>query len=208
MYINSTTKVFLVLLSFSFASHVAYNFYKRRKNKNNERKEEINEVIMFAYGMCELQKSKYSRCMITESMERVLYYLSIPKHTIDICIYVFTNVDILNAIIKLHYKGVKIRLIIDADMAFSSGSVIKRMEKLGIPVRWMKSTNLMHHKFCLIDINNDKVTPFVMAGSLNWTNQALCGNWEDVIVTSQIDIVQQYTIEFERLWTYFKPIVN
>ncbi|CAG5041619.1 unnamed protein product [Parnassius apollo] len=95
-------------------------------------------------------------------------------------------------------------------MAYSSGSYTRKLERQGIPVRWMKSSNLMHHKFCLVDtLAVDKhITPFVMMGSLNWTNQALNGNWEDVTVTSQRDIVQQYHAEFERLWVLFKPIVD
>ncbi|CAB3259186.1 unnamed protein product [Arctia plantaginis] len=95
-------------------------------------------------------------------------------------------------------------------MAFSTGSGIKRLAKQGIPVRWMKSTNLMHHKFCLADTlsDNNCVTPFIMTGSLNWTNQALYGNYENYLVTTQEEVVQQYKAEFERLWILFKPIVD
>ncbi|KAM3966658.1 uncharacterized protein ACR2FA_012194 [Aphomia sociella] len=171
---------------------------------------EIHEVIMFSYDSGELKRSKYSRCMITKSMDRMLYYLSTPQQTLDICMYVLTNVDLTNAVLKLHYKGIKIRVIIDADMAFTSGSTVRRLEKQGIPVRWMKSTNLMHHKFILVDarIKDNKVTPLVIMGSLNWTNQALCGNWENVAVTSQSKLVEQYRAEFERLWTFFKPVLD
>ncbi|CAG9575513.1 unnamed protein product [Danaus chrysippus] len=100
----------------------------------------------------------------------------------------------------------------DADMAFTNGSSLRRLEKQGIPVRWMKSTNLMHHKFCIIDNIyghlNPALEPFVIMGSLNWTNQAVNGNWEDVTVTSQEEIVTQFQTEFDRLWLQFKPIVD
>ncbi|XP_059060332.1 uncharacterized protein LOC131853455 [Achroia grisella] len=206
MLSKSSGTLFLLCISIAFTSHLVYKYY--RKKKKNE-KREIHEVIIFSSGMGELKKSKYSRCMITESMDRLLYYLNTPQHTVDICMYVLTNIDITNAVLKLHFRGVKVRLIIDADMAFCSGSNVRRFEKQGIPVRWMKSCNLMHHKFVLIDTlsENDNTVPLLIMGSLNWTNQALCGNWEAVAVTSQTELVRQYREEFERLWILFKPVL-
>jgi mitochondrial cardiolipin hydrolase len=193
---------------FAFASTYFHKYHNDKKRKVV--KKEIHEVIMLAHGVGEYKKSKYSKCMITHSMDRLLFYLNSPKHTLDICMYVFTNLDLVNVIMKLHYRGVKVRFIIDADMAYSTGSCIKKLEKLGVPVRWMKSTNLMHHKFCIVDASSDNAntTPLVIAGSLNWTTQALYGNWEDMIVTSQQEIVSQYIAEYERLWTMFRPVVD
>lgn len=204
-------KVLLISTSLAIFTHWAYEFFTKKK-KNHELKE-IHEVIMFSNDAIKLKKSKFSRCVITAGMERLLYHLNSARYSMDICMYVLTNLDIANILLKLHYRGVKIRVIIDADMAFSSGSNVRKLEKQGIPVRWMKSTNLMHHKFSLLDATVDDaevadVTPLVMMGSLNWTNQALNGNWEDVAVTSQEELVRQYKAEFERLWILFRPIVD
>ncbi|CAK1599445.1 unnamed protein product [Parnassius mnemosyne] len=210
MSLNRFGGPFLIIISITFITQIMYSYYKKRKRHTPTTKREINEVIMFSYGASELKKSKYSRCIITHSMDRLLYYLNVPRQSLDICMYVMTNLDLNNVLMKLHFRGVKIRVIIDADMAYSSGSCTRKLEKQGIPIRWMKSSNLMHHKFCLVDTlaADEHVTPFVIMGSLNWTNQALNGNWEDVTVTSQRDIVQQYHAEFERLWVLFKPIVD
>ncbi|XP_049698730.2 uncharacterized protein LOC126055091 [Helicoverpa armigera] len=210
MSLKSYSQTLFLLLSLAFVTRVTYNYLTKKKKEEKCKKKEIQEVIMFSYGVEEVKKSKYSRCMITKSMDRLLYYLNQPRHTLDICMYVWTNMDITNAVLKLHYRGVRIRVILDADMAFSSGSSVRRLEKQRIPVRWMKSTNLMHHKFCLADTlsADPSVLPFLMAGSLNWTNQALCGNFEDCLVTSQKELVEQYRREFERLWILFKPIVD
>ncbi|XP_013144334.1 PREDICTED: mitochondrial cardiolipin hydrolase-like [Papilio polytes] len=201
-------RTLITIASVTFASQLIYNFYQRRKKQVNPHRKEINEVIIFSYGTLELKKSKYSRCVVTPSMERFLYYLNGPRYNIDICMYIITNSDVSNVLMKLHYRGIKIRLIIDADMAYCTGSCARKLEKHGVPVRWLKSTNLMHHKFCLIDTLADDglATPYVMLGSLNWTNQAMSGNWEDVTVTSQKDLVQQYQAAFEKLWMLFKPI--
>ncbi|CAG9783249.1 unnamed protein product [Diatraea saccharalis] len=201
-------RALVLIVAFAITSKYYYDNYYQKKRKSMRK--EIHEVIMFSHGTKVIKKSKYSKCMITESMDRLLYYLNSPKYSLDICMYVFTNIDLANAIMKLHYKGVHIRMIIDADMAYSNGSNVWRFEKLGVPVRWMKSTNLMHHKFCLIDTHSEDsiATPLVIGGSLNWTNQALHGNWEDVFVTSQKEIVSQYKAEFERLWSMFRPVVE
>ncbi|CAH2100310.1 unnamed protein product [Euphydryas editha] len=208
MFFNKIGKTLLVILSIAFASNVAYKFYNKKKRKERS---EINEVIMFSSGGSNLKQSKYTRFQISNSMDRLLHYLNSPRSSIDICMYVITSQDFANVILKLHIRGIKVRVIMDADMAFTSGSVIKRFHKYKIPLRWMKSTYLMHHKFCLIDTMDDvekKSMPLVIMGSLNWTNQALNGNWEDVVVTSQKDLVRQYKTEFERLWLQFKPIVD
>ncbi|XP_045456261.1 mitochondrial cardiolipin hydrolase-like [Melitaea cinxia] len=208
MLFNKIGKTILVMLSIAFASNFAYKFYNKKKRKEAP---EINEVIIFTYSETNLRQSKYSRCKISHSMERLLHYLNSPRTSIDICMYVITNQDLANVVVKLHIRGIRVRVIMDADMAFSNGSVIKKFTKYKIPVHWKKSTNLMHHKFCLIDAMDDvdeKSIPLVIAGSLNWTNQALNGNWEDIIVTSQKDLIRQYKTEFERLWLQFKCVVN
>lgn len=210
MSIKSFSKTLFILLSFAFVTRATYHYFTKKKKEEKCKQKEILEVIMLSYGAEEMKKSKYSRCMISKSMDRILYHLNQPRYNLDICMYVWTNMDITNAILKLHYRGVKIRVIIDADMAFLGGSAIRKIEKQRIPVRWMKSTNLMHHKFCLADTLSEHplLTPFVMTGSLNWTNQALCGNFENCLVTSQKELVAGYQKEFERLWVLFKPIVE
>lgn len=201
--------ILLILSAMYGTSRFVLSHYFYRKKR--EKPKEIHEVIMFSTSSVVLEKSKYSKCLITHSMSRLLHYLNSPTKTLDICMYVLTNTDIANVILKIHYRGVKVRLIIDADMAFASGSHCRRFDKLGIPVRWMKSTNLMHHKFCLIDAAvqaEEQAVPVLVMGSLNWTNQALTGNWEDVAVTSQEQLVQSYQTEFERMWEAFKPVIK
>lgn len=205
------SRTLLLFFSLALATQIACNFYFRRKRVKCESKQPVNEVLFFSSESTEVKKSKYSKCIVTPSMDRLLHYLNSAKYSLDVCMYVFTNMDVANILLKLRYRGVAVRVIIDADMAFAAGSHVRRLEKQGITVRWMKSTNLMHHKFYVVDAaetQNPAATPLVLMGSLNWTNQALSGNWEDVTVTSQEDIVLSYKNEFERLWVLFKPVVD
>ncbi|XP_011555462.2 mitochondrial cardiolipin hydrolase [Plutella xylostella] len=208
MGIRSPVRYFAIFLSVAYLSQVAYKFFSRRKQEDT--KNEIHEVIIFSPLTLMPKNSKYSRHTITPPMDRLLHYLSTPRETLDICMYVFTSQEIMNAILKVIYRGVKVRVIVDADMAFATGSQVRKLEKQGVPVRWMKSTSLMHHKFFLVDVLCEppsRAIPLLATGSLNWTAQAMNGNWEGVTVTSEKDLIAPYREEFERLWVQFKPIV-
>lgn len=56
---------------------------------------------------------------------------------------------------------------------------------------------MVHNKFVIID---GKV---VMTGSLNWTNQGILGNYENVVILSHKRLVHQYAGKFEELWRDF-----
>ena len=57
----------------------------------------------------------------------------------------------------------------------------------------------MHHKFAIIDGR------CLVNGSFNWTRQAVTGNNENVLITSDGNLVQAFQVEFNRLWKQFNP---
>lgn len=127
---------------------------------------------------------------------KIIGWLSEAKTTIDICMYMFSNELLLNAVIDAHNRGVLVRLIIDTD-CIKTTWVIGRM---GIMKKVKKSSfknNIMHHKFIIID--NSKL----ISGSLNWTMTAIRNNWENVFITNDHELVDPFKLEFERLWTWF-----
>lgn len=203
MGIKAYSQVFLLVCSFAFISQYIYNYINKKKRG---KRRDIHEAILFSpIVITEKPLNSY----MNDGLSKLCYYLNTTRYTLDLCIYVFTNTDLFYVILKLLHKGVRVRMIADTDMAFSTGSVVLKLEKAGMSLRWTKSTNLMHHKFCLIDASfgSTETTPLLVTGSLNWTNQALNGNWENVIVTSQEQLVTEYGKEFERLWEQFKPVV-
>jgi len=58
-------------------------------------------------------------------------------------------------------------------------------------------SNLMHHKFVVVD------GKLLLDGSFNWTPAAVHGNNENVIISSQPFVIQEFQKEFGRLWTTF-----
>lgn len=56
----------------------------------------------------------------------------------------------------------------------------------------------MHNKFAIID---DGV---LINGSFNWTTQAVRENQENILLTDQVELVQRYLSEFDKLWSSFR----
>lgn len=58
----------------------------------------------------------------------------------------------------------------------------------------------MHHKFLVAD------NEILVNGSFNWTNQAVMGNFENLVITSENNLVNPFVEEFQRLWDKLAPI--
>lgn len=163
---------------------------------------------------------------ITEILENLL--LSARK-TIHVAMYIFTSKILADALKSVYEKGVKIYVIVDHSMEAASGTQTQNLKKIGIAVKICYS-NTLHHKFCLIDVpynnnifatteqasskteivemrNNDKPCQvnipkngILINGSLNWTREALTSNYENFIVTSNRNIINEYYDEFVERW--------
>ena len=64
------------------------------------------------------------------------------------------------------------------------------------------STGLFHHKFCIVD----GIT--VATGSLNWTRQAVIGNYENVIIIKHEPTVKSFEAEYDRMWIKIEKIMR
>ena len=71
---------------------------------------------------------------------------------------------------------------------------------LGVPVRGRKQEHHMHHKFVIID------SSILLNGSFNWTQTAVTGNNENVIITSNKHVVAEFVNEFSKLWKIHNKI--
>ena len=67
-------------------------------------------------------------------------------------------------LLKLEY-GVNIRLIVDSEYMFVTGSKVPILAQAGVKVIHDHTTGLFHHKFAIVDHK------ILITGSLNWTRQ-------------------------------------
>ena len=136
--------------------------------------------------------------------------------SIDVCLFNITSEQLTKYVTDTIDRGIKVRLIVDGSTFESSGSQVKKFLEAGAFVRssWKLGSSksktsgdngtkngdyLMHHKFALIDQS------ILITGSFNWTMQALMGNNENIIITSEAKIVSPFVKEFENLWNKFDP---
>lgn len=130
----------------------------------------------------------------TDIIESISGLLSQATKTLDICVFTITDGRLAADIISCMERGVKVRIITDDQKMYDHGSAIKDLKRAGISVKIDHSRHHMHHKFGIID------SRIIFTGSFNWTYSASNHNQENLLVTSNYDIVRQYSEQYEVLW--------
>jgi cardiolipin hydrolase len=64
------------------------------------------------------------------------------------------------------------------------------------------SPYIMHHKFVLVD------DELVISGSMNFTMTGVFCNWENVMFSSQPELVSRFRDGFQSLWEDFRLPLN
>uniref|UniRef100_T1HMB2 Mitochondrial cardiolipin hydrolase n=1 Tax=Rhodnius prolixus TaxID=13249 RepID=T1HMB2_RHOPR len=116
------------------------------------------------------------------------------EQTLDVCIHLLTSVEIANSIVGAHKRGARVRVICDNEMSTNKGSQVRYIYENGVEVRIPLLNYHMHSKIAIVDGKK------VMTGSVNWTVQGMYGNWDNLVVTSQKDIVQDAMDTFNYIW--------
>jgi phosphatidylserine/phosphatidylglycerophosphate/cardiolipin synthase-like enzyme len=130
----------------------------------------------------------------TDILESISDLLKQAKQSLDICVFTITDERLANDILVCHRNGIKVRIITDDEKMYDHGSAIKDLKSAGIPVKIDHSRYHMHHKFGIID------SRIIFTGSFNWTYTASNHNQENMLVTTNHDIVNQYAEQFKILW--------
>jgi len=130
----------------------------------------------------------------TDILESISDLLKQAKKTLDICVFTITDERLASEIWNCMQRGVEVRIITDDDKMYDRGSAILDLKTTGIPVKTDHSRYHMHHKFGIID------SRIVFTGSFNWTYTASNHNQENLMITSNFEIVKQYREQYEKLW--------
>lgn len=108
----------------------------------------------------------------------------------------FTSAELFSELIKCLKRGVKVGLVLlDSPINFMEyapdfNEFIKTGGRLHIA---SSELGLMHHKFCVID------RKIVITGSYNWTYYAETRNVENILITDDVKVIDQFAQEFNRL---------
>ena len=133
------------------------------------------------------------------SLSKLVRVLLEAKQSLDVCVFTINCRELADVVVQLHNDGVVVRVLTDDEQMGSTGSQIEKFRREGILVRHDLSSFFMHHKFVVIDRKR------LVNGSFNWTRQAVTGNRENVVITSDELVVNAFSEEFERLWEEYNP---
>ena len=127
----------------------------------------------------------------------ILDCLHQARQTVDICVFTVADDRISDAVLKTHQRGVKVRIVTDNDKANDDGSDVDFLQRKGVPVRVDRTAYHMHHKFALFD------GQVLLNGSFNWTRSATENNHENLVLTTDAELVKHFARQFEELWERF-----
>ena len=142
--------------------------------------------------------------------QTIIALINSEQKSIQIATYFFTDVTIANAIIHAKNKNdIKVSIIVDPSHVLKCPHTqIYRLYKARIPVNVFKIPNengIFHHKFMRFEQNIYNKT-LLLTGSFNLTKMAQENNWENVLITDDLDISAQYSKQFATLKTKSIPL--
>lgn len=127
----------------------------------------------------------------------ILNAINFTRESADIAVFSFYSLDIGNAVVNAHKRGVKVRVLVDRVQA-SQSEVGALLIKNGVPFRWSQGyagKGVMHNKFAVLD------SKLLMTGSFNWSVNAQQNNFENMFNTADKAYTAAFAAQFERLFT-------
>lgn len=121
----------------------------------------------------------------------LLELIDSAEKTFDGAFYELSSKNICDHLIALHARGVRVRLIIEADARFSPA--VRRLLSAGIPVVFDDSEGLMHNKFAIVD------GEVVWTGSYNPVTGAEHNDNNAVLIHSTV-LAERFGMEFRDMF--------
>lgn len=142
--------------------------------------------------------------------QTIIELINNEQKAIQIAIYFFTDTTIANALIHAkNQRNIRVEIITDHSHAIKCPNTqIYRLYKAGIPVFIFEITNkdgIFHHKFMRFEQNIFNKT-LLLTGSFNLTKMAQDHNYENILITDNLEITDQYDQQFASLKTKSKTL--
>lgn len=122
------------------------------------------------------------------------------KKTIDGAFYDIGDPEVVNAFIRAHKRGVKVRLITDdANLKDKDDPTLPRqsiitLKEAGVTVKDDKRSQLMHHKFMVVDNTT------VWTGSWNLTTSSMFQHNNNCLMIRSEKLAENFNAEFKRMY--------
>ncbi len=124
--------------------------------------------------------------------EKVGKLILSAKKSVDINIYELSVPAIYEALIEVHKKGIKLRMVGDIDNTFYEG--YKALMAARVPMRLGNPEKIMHNKFVIVDDH------IVTMGSMNYTGSGALLNNENVVFITSSNVAAYYKKEMDNMF--------
>lgn len=131
---------------------------------------------------------------------KIIYKINQAQTTIDMCAYNINRDVIVEALNNAVNRGVTVRYI----KANATANLALQNVLPLFPVLGGNGSALMHNKFIVID-RDDANDAEVIMGSMNFTQQNIADDFNNVLFIQDQSLARAYTIEFEEMWGSSDP---
>jgi phosphatidylserine/phosphatidylglycerophosphate/cardiolipin synthase-like enzyme len=129
----------------------------------------------------------------------IMRLLQETSSSIDAALYRFNHPGVAQALEEAAQRGVRVRLLVDGNKYKESRTTQELLSGAIIPFRLAFGRqgrgSKMHHKFVILDQQT------VLTGRYNWTLESEDENHENLLILRDAHPVEDYTREFEALWS-------
>lgn len=115
------------------------------------------------------------------------------QQTIRAAVAWCTDPRIIRALATKQSEGVRVELLVNDDQINRKADYTPITSVGGVVIYISKNTEIMHHKFCIIDNNS------ILGGSYNWTRHANTNDEQLTITTDNQEELDRYNEQFEML---------
>ncbi len=126
-------------------------------------------------------------------------YIKGAKKTIRFMAFSFTEDSMGQALLAAAQTGVNVQGVFERTGSTTDFSELKPLFCAGLDVRQDNYGGIMHHKVLIID------SQIVIAGSFNFSNNAVQSNDENLVIIKDADLAAQYLAEFARVQKISTP---
>jgi len=153
------------------------------------------------------------------ALREIIRMIDITEGLLKIAIAYFTYSDIATALIKRTERGRKTCLLLNTSdilrpLSLTETEIVvseNLIKLLRLNSRWLEIRTLgfrtktaysnMHHKF-MVSSNR------LIFGSLNWTRSALDNNFEVIVVSDSLRLIDNFLSEFDLLWEHSQEFIS
>lgn len=129
-------------------------------------------------------------------LEKLTAFIRSAEKTVDIAAFELESPEIRDAILDAHAAGRKVRVVTDSN--YKDEPDIKALQAAGVPVIDDQRSGLMHNKFVVIDEGLPQAAVFT--GSMNFTENGVDRNNNNVQILRSTELAENYGTEFREMF--------